>query len=75
MAPEGLVKPSWKKTVEQLVEESNDFCGSNNNYKPIAAVSVINGVACHGLHWLGTPMQASRVCSMPCAENGKAIGC
>ena len=75
MALEGLVKPSWKKTVERLVEESNDFCGSNNNYKPIAAVSVINGVACHGLHWLDTPMQASRVCSMPCADNGKAIAC
>ena len=73
MAPEGLVKPSWKKTVERLVEELNDFCESKNNYKPIAAVSAINGVACHGLHWLVTPMQASRVCSMPCADNGKAI--
>ena len=75
MAPEGLVKPSWKKTVERLVEELNDFCGSKNNYKPIAAVSVINGVACHGLRWLGTPMQVRRACSMPFADNGKAIAC
>ena len=73
MAPEGLVKPSWKKTVERSVEELNVFCGINNNCKPIAAVYAINVVAYQGLLWLVTPTLGNPVCSMPSAGNGTAI--